>query len=269
MKHVLLFSVLGGALVLFAAAPAEAQSKRIRDSNWRQHDRSGAARRESVQRFAFELRGGVYYPAIDEEFNGPRPYHDFFGDRSRFAFGIEFDWQALRIPWVGTVGPGLGVGFTTATGPGYREGTYGKTGLAYDYQRVGEVSLSILPMYLSAVVRFDEIHRRTGVPIVPYGKIGLGVGLWWADAGGETATSKGADGAEFLGRGTSYGLHWALGGMLALDWLGRRGMAALDQETGINHVYLFGEWMNQNLGLGSGQMHVGTSTWMAGIAMEM
>jgi len=268
MKRALILSILGSALVVLAASPAEAQSKRIRDSNWRQQDRGGVQRSGSKQRFALELRFGLYYPEVDEEIPGSTVYKDFFGEKSRFAVGAEFDWQALRIPFVGTIGPGVGLTFTTASGPGYRAGTYGQTGLAYTQQRVGEVSMTILPMHVSAVLRLDELYRRTGFPIVPYGKIGLGVGLWWISAGDETAKYKDSSGAEVLGRGTSYGLHWALGGMLALDWLGRRSMASLDEETGINHVYLFGEWYNQNLGLGGG-MHVGASTWAAGLTFEM
>ena len=268
MRSKIFASALVGLAALFVAEGAEAQQRRIRNSNWRQSDRTGAQQQGSPQRFAFELRFGLYYPAVDEEFGGSGPYSTFFGDKGRFYIGGEFDWQALRIPWVGSIGPGIGIGYTSATSKAFREGTYGATGLAYDDQRIGETSLTILPMNLSAVVRFDEIFRRTGIPVIPYGKVGLGAGLWWVDAGDETAKIGTGD-DEISGVGLSYGLHWALGGMLALDWLGRRSMAALDQESGINHMHLFGEWYNQNLGLGPDQMKVGTSTWTVGLALEM
>ena len=56
----------------------------------------------------------------------------------------------------------------------------------------------------------------------------------------------------------------------SLRWisLGCCEMSALDQETGVNHIYLFGEWFNQNLGLGANQMRIGTSTWTAGMTFE-
>jgi hypothetical protein len=120
-------------------------------------------------------------------------------------------------------------------------------------------------MYVSAVVRFDELFRRTQIPIVPYGKIGLGYGIWWCTvAGGDCAP---VDGDE--PKGGSLGVHWAIGGSIALDFLGRREMSALDQETGVNHVHIFGEWYNQNLGLALDPMRVGTSTWMTGLLLEM
>jgi len=255
-----------GLASLFMAEGAEAQSSsRIPDTNWRKRDRGGVDGKRSPQRFAFELRFGAYTPAIDDEFGGSAtPYRDFFGDGMLFHFGAEFDWQAVRIPYVGTLGPGVGFGYVSTSAEAYLVNTYGTSAP----ERAGSTSLTILPMYVSAVVRFDELMRRTGVPIVPYGKVGLGAGLWWVNTGDKG--SKVGDGdTAILGRGTSLGIHWALGGMLALDWLGQRSMASLDQETGINHVYLFGEWMNQNLGLFGDSMRVGTSTWMVGLTMEM
>ncbi|MDI3287699.1 MXAN_2562 family outer membrane beta-barrel protein [Polyangium sp. 15x6] len=269
MRTKIVASALVAIAALLAAEGAEAQTtRRIRDSNWRQSERA-SVQQGSPQRFALELRFGPYYPAVDDEFGGNGPYSKFFGDKGRFHFGAEFDWQALRIPWVGSFGPGFGLGYTSASGRAFREGTYdAPAGMPYDEQRVGETSLTILPMHVSAVLRFDELFRRTGFPIIPYGKIGFGAGLWWVDVGDQTAEVGTGDDAV-KGRGLSYGVHWALGGMLALDWLGRRSMAALDQESGVNHVHLFGEWTNQNLGLGGNQMKVGTSTWTVGFTLEM
>jgi hypothetical protein len=165
--------LLAGAIVV-AAYPAEAQSHRIRRNNWRQHNRGSGVYKGTPQRFAFELRGGPYYPAVDEEFGGPGPYARYFGDSGRFSFGAEFDWQALRIPWVGTFGPGFGLAYTSATEKAFAEGDL-KT-------RTGETALKIMPMHISAVVRFDELFRRTQIPFVPYVKLGIGYGLWWCTA---------------------------------------------------------------------------------------
>lgn len=252
-------ALLAGAFIV-ATLPAEAQSHRVRRNNWRQHNRGSGIYKGTPQRFAFELRGGPYYPTVDEEaaLRGAPTYTAFFGDEWRLYLGAEFDWQAVRIPWVGTLGPGIGVGFMSATGQGLA-GT----------ERKGETTLKIIPMHVSAVVRFDELFRRTSIPVVPYAKLGLGVGLWWCTVGSNDCKDVEDDGTEVPGEGTSYGVHWALGGAIALDFLGRREMSALDQETGINHIYLFGEWFNQNLGLGKGQMLIGTSTWTAGMTMEM
>lgn len=249
---------LAGCAALALAGAASAQTSR---GNWRQLDRS--TRKETThvgtpQNFAFELRFGPYYPQVDEEFGGNGPYTQVFDEDPQFYFGLELDWLPLRIPWVGAIGPGLGWGYTATSAKAKIAGT--ETDSAQD------TSLTIMPMHLSAVARFDELMRRTGIPFVPYLKAGLGLGLWSAGTSSETAEAD-----NVLGRDTTWGLHFALGGMLALNWLDHRSSARLDETMGVNHIYLFGEWMNANLdGLGSRpQMHVGSSSFVFGIAADM
>jgi hypothetical protein len=235
----------------------------MRDTNWRKRDRrSVRADFGSPQSLAFELRFGGYNPAIDDEFGGAHtPYKDIFGDKFTFQLGLEVDWQALRIPWVGTLGPGAGWGYMSTAAPAKDIDT-GKNAKVNTW-------LTIMPMHVSAVLRADELLRRTGFPVAPYGKFGFGLAHWGTGITGKTSEISGGDKTVY-GRGLSYGLHWAVGGMLALDWISPRSMAALDQETGVNHVYVFGEWANYNLGIfGGNQMRVGTSTWVVGMALEM
>lgn len=265
MRGAIVAGALAAAALVCVAEPAFAQRSRsgVGGTNWRQRDRrTSREEKGSPQRFAFELRFGPYYPAIDDEFGGTGPYQQMFGDSGKFSFGFEFDWQPLRIPWVGTVGPGVGWTFMSTSTKAYKQGSRTE-------QSSVDTSLTIMPMHLSGVLRLDELFRRTGVPVVPYGKIGFGMATWSTSIADETSkVTSGGD--EVLGRGLSFGLHWAVGGMLALDWLSPRSMATLDAETGINHVYVFGEWLNYNLGTFSdAQMQVGTSTWTVGIAMEM
>ncbi|WP_437667270.1 MXAN_2562 family outer membrane beta-barrel protein [Sorangium sp. So ce1182] len=248
------------ALLVASAASAQTRGSA---SNWRQTDRSSVARDErfgSPQSFAFELRFGPYSPEVDEEeaLAGAAPYRTTFGDVQQFYFGLELDWLPLRVPYVGLIGPGVGWGYTSKSTGAFAAGTTTKT----DEQ----TSLTVMPMHLSAVARFDELMRRTGIPIVPYAKAGLGMGLWYSVSGPRAAN---VDGVR--GEGITWGTHLALGGALALNWLDRRSSSQLDESTGINHTYLFGEWMYANLdGLGSSpQMHVGTSTWVLGLALDM
>jgi hypothetical protein len=269
VRFVQIASVLvAGALVL-STLPAEAQSRHIRKNNWRQRGRGGGIYKGTPQYLALELRGGPYYPAVDEEFGGPGPYARYFGDEWRLFLGAEIDWQAYRIPWVGTIGPGFGVGYMSATEKAYADGVLSDGDPSNDETRAGETTLNIMPMHLSVVLRIDELFRRTQFPFVPYAKIGLGYGLWWCTAGSNDCKVVNSSGAETLGSGASYGVHWALGGSVPLDFLGRREMSALDQETGVNHIHIFAEWYNQNLGLGANQMRIGTSTWMTGMVFEM
>ena len=272
--------LLGGALLLGASAAAAQQSGAIGDSNWRQTSRP--TRRDayaSSQHFAFELRFGPYSPEVDEEFGAgfgddpTAPYAKTFGEPNedgqwetdpQFYFGLEFDWQAARIPYVGVIGPGFGWGFTTVSA------------VAKTYPKLEpsgtDTSLTIMPMHLSAVLRGDELMRRTGVPLVPYGKFGLGFATWSASTtSGDSSVPDPENSMETVaGSGVTWGIHMALGAMLALNWLDGRSAATLDETTSVNHIYVFGEWMNASLdGLGSRpQMHVGTSTWVLGLTAD-
>ncbi|WP_437679940.1 MXAN_2562 family outer membrane beta-barrel protein [Sorangium sp. So ce131] len=249
----------GAALLVASAASAQVGTPH---NDWRRINRSsnGSDRYASPQSFAFEARFGAYFPGVDEEFSagGAGPYERSFGGDNLFYFGLELDWLPLRIPYVGAIGPGLGWGYTSASGKGFEDGTEDRS--------EEDTSLTIMPMHLSAVIRFDELMRRTGVPVVPYAKGGLGMGLWYA---GKASGGDEQDGVA--GEGITWGTHFAFGAMLALNWLDRRSASQLDESTGINHTYLFGEWMFANLdGLGSRpQMHVGSSTWVLGLALDM
>ncbi len=66
-------------------------------------------------------------------------------------------------------------------------------------------------------------------------------------------------------------LCFAVGGMLGLNWLDRRSGTMARETTGIDHAYLFGEWMYNKLDYGFGKdgMHIGTSSWVVGIALDL
>lgn len=225
------------------------------------HDELGRYERrrrtsESPQDVAIELRFGRYVPNADEGLNGT-PYKDVFGDKNRYYLGAEVDWQLLRIPMLGTLAPGLGAGYTIASANArFSDGS----GVSKQ-----KTSLAILPMYLVGVLRADVVARETLVPVVPYAKLGLGYALWWSE---DQETTSLADGK--LGRGRSYGYQFALGAMFLLDIIDRQDAKAADASIGLNHSYVFCEWLKSDLsGFGSkDQLQVGTSTWTLGLAME-
>ncbi len=261
--------LLGAALIVAAPSLAEAQSK-IPDNDWRQTER-GLEEPADTQ-FAVEVRFGPYWPAVDDEpgLSG-KPYERTFGTDGLFYFGLEFDYLPLRIPYVGMFGPGVGWGYTWASADAKKTGC---TPTEEDDCSSGDVtSLTIMPMHLSAVLRADELMRRTGVPIVPYGKFGAGLGIWSAaqTAGLSTVEeTRGGKTVEVEGEGLSWGLHVGLGAMFALNWLDTGSAGRLRESTGIAHVYLFGEWMDAILtGLGTGNtMYVGSSTVVVGLAAD-
>lgn len=249
-------ALAGGASLLVAAA-AQAQSANLHGGEWRRANRP--TNPDDEQSFVFEIRFGPYYPQVDEEFSiSPGPYERAFDNDPQFYFGLELDWLPLRIPWVGIIGPGFGWGYTATSANAKITGQ--------ETESAQETSLTIMPMHLSAVARFDEIMRRTVVPVVPYLKLGLGLGLWSAGTSSETAVQDGV-----LGRDTTWGIHFALGAMLSLNFLDPRSGSQLNQSVGIGNIYVFGEWMNANLdGIGSRpQMHIGSSSWVLGLAAQL
>jgi hypothetical protein len=245
--------VLSSLAVFTATATAHAQGV----------DEFGAygARREnrgeSPQHVALEIRIGRYVPSVDSEFNGATPYQTMFGDDNRYSIGLEVDWQAMRIPYVGTLGPGFSFGYTKATASAFLTRQFPE-------RSQEDTALRIFPMYAVAVLRADYIARNTPVPLVPYAKLGVGAALWSISNGGGTAYV-----GSLAGSGLSYGPQFALGGMLLLDAFDRDAAMEMDQDTGVNNAYFFLEWYVSELGIGANQMHVGTNTWVLGLALEI
>lgn len=268
-----LFPVGVAAGVLAVSSPAAAQSSGGSAASWRQRSRNASL---PDAKFTFEARFGAYYPEVDEELNGAAtPFADYFGKGAQFYFGLELDWTPIRIPYVGRLGPSFGWGITTMNGQATIVGDTPSTGADSETTSGPSTSLTIHAMHTSAVLRVDEIARRTVVPIVPYAKVGFGFGIW--NSGTANGTSKaGSDCAATtpasctVAEGMSIGPHIALGGMLGLNWLDPRSGVMGRQNSGINQVYLFGEWMWANLdsGVGKTGMHIGTSTWVLGLALD-
>jgi len=216
---------------------------------------------KSRQNFALELRFSPYTPQIDDEPGlSTKPYANTFGG-SRLMISGEFDWQVLRIPGLGTIGPGVGVGYTSmsadaVTSSGRPSGD--------------TTSLSIYPFWGVAVLRADVFYRNFGFPLVPYMKAGLGYALWTASNTGGTSEAKDRTGALISGKGTSWGTQFALGVAFALDAIDQGASRNMDNATGINSTYIFFEayWLSLN-GFGSNNtLRVGTNTWAMGLAFE-
>lgn len=231
---------------------------------------------ESPQRFAAELRFSPYRPQIDDEpglalkdpsrpeLGRETPYADAFGSTPRLMVALEVDWQALRIPYVGTIGPGLAAGYTSMSAS-----VTTTSGRASGDQ----TSLDIYPFWGAAVLRGDELYRKLRIPLVPYGKLGVSYALWRASNTGSTSQAPvpGTTPPQIVsGKGHTWGTYAALGLSFALDALDRGAARNFDETLGINHTYIFGEYYFLGLdGLGqSNALRVGSNTWAAGLAFE-
>jgi hypothetical protein len=213
----------------------------------------------SAQNAAIELRFGRYVPRVDDGVESP-VFEDFFGDDNRYLLGFELDWQIWRAPYVGTLGVGAGWGYTSISAPNQPTG---QEGVPNEQPIAQESTLSIMPMYAVGVLRVDVLSRQLGVPLVPYGKLGLGYAFWWVNDG--IATARNNEGVA--GKDISVGTHAALGGMLLLDTFDPVAARAMDAEAGINNSYIFFEWLWSDFD--GDQMNVGASTWMTGLAIEL
>ena len=256
-------AAVAAATLLFLTATASAD------------DRTGVLegrhhRYETPQRFALEFRFTRYTPRIDSapELNGETPYQNTFGTLPRLEISTEFDWQVLRIPHLGTLGPGVSVGYTSMAA---------KARAHADPALVsGEnTSLDIFPMYVVVVLRADVFAREMQIPLVPYVKGGVGYALWRAynDAGTSSVPvdANNASAGAVSGKGHTFGSHVAAGIALHLNQFDNAASVNLDNSVGINHTYFFAEYMlSQLTGLGqSHALYVGTNTWTMGLTFEM
>lgn len=268
----------GGVMLLLLAAPSVARADHdIPDTNWRQSHRPTPPAPDT--KYAFEVRFGPYWPQVDDEpgLTG-KPYEDTFGTDPRFYFGLEFDWMPFRIPYVGTIGFAVGWGYTWASANALAQGcdpaTTADTNADDDLgpcETEDVTTLHIMPMHSSVVLRGDELMRRTGVPLVPYGKFGFGWAYWKSSkTAGVSHVDVGDPEDDLYAEDVTIGLHAALGLALALNWLDTASAGSLRESTGIAHAYLFAEWMNAMLtGFGGGQLRAGSSTFVTGLAFDL
>ncbi len=249
--------LLAALAVTLAPTPAHAQEDRLDPLGGKEH---GV---HSPQHFAAELRFSPYTPDIDSDpaLNGQTPYRNVFGTAPRFFIGAEFDWQAVRIPHLGTFGPGVSVGYTTMSDPAQFTMPHDGT------TESGETtSLAIFPMAAMAVLRADVFWREVGIPLVPYAKLGLAYALWRAS---NTLGTSSFDGVE--GKGHSFGTHVALGLSLNLNPFDLYAAQNFDDAMGVNGTYLFAEWTREDyngLGFQSDPLRVGGTNWTFGLAFE-
>ena len=238
------------ALLLLGARPARAdftvQESTQPSGHW-----------HSPQTFAAQLSFGPYRPDVDSEFSNRQPYADYFGDGKNLLSQIQVEYQILHR--LGTLGVGLGAGFfrVSANAPVAQNPA----------QPSGDKStLTVVPVSLSAVYRFDYFLDRDGFPLVPHAKLGLDWAYWRiTDGNGEIARAGGLN-----ARGGTLGWHAVIGVALVLDFLDPTAARDFDVEMGVNHtalVFEFGHYDISGLGMAN-RMHLGDNAWTLGLLFE-
>ncbi len=184
-----------------------------------------AVRAESPRWGSFELRLSGYLPNVDSEFHGTaHPFADAFGNSRSLMFRAEVA-RSLFTQW-GTLDLGVGAGYWSKSGKGLlQDGT----------PSADETALKIIPISVSLTYRFDLTVEKLGIPLVPYVRLSFLRYQWWVTNGaGDTPTSHGASGS-----GATNGYSFTGGIAFLLDFLDEQLAREMDNDTGINHTYLF------------------------------
>ena len=217
----------------------------------------------SPQYFHLEFKFGGYLPDIDSEFdNGKTPFADLFGDDLGFMFKTELAVEIWR-PF-GTISLGGVAGYYTIGAAPFKDTGDDTTPSSTSSRLTGETELTLVPLALLLIYRADFLYSEWRVPVIPYVKFGINYHLWWISKGnGDTATFGGEEAS-----GGTFGWQVNAGVSLLLDVFQPSSAKTLDTDTGINHTYLFFEFVHvQADGFGSDNvLHVGDTAWQGGLA---
>ncbi|MBX9768973.1 MAG: hypothetical protein K2X47_16990 [Bdellovibrionales bacterium] len=177
---------------------------------------------ESDQKHSLGIRVGLFSPPSLINPQTGQSFQTIYGQSSRPMILLEYEWQLLQLP-IGKMGLAIGSGIYTATGNGF----YKNPNLQPPaFPRAEEVySFYLFPNSLSAIYRLQFFDRQIIVPYASAGVDYFGI-LETRDDGGSTRFGGGS------------GIHFGGGASIQLDFLSRESMFELDQEFGINHIYL-------------------------------
>ncbi|WP_163996834.1 MXAN_2562 family outer membrane beta-barrel protein [Pyxidicoccus caerfyrddinensis] len=204
---------------------------------------------------AIVLRLGGYRPLIDEEeaLNGATPYKDTFGDASLLLFEAEL--QRFFYQGIGTAGLSLSAGYGEK---------YAAARLS-DGSKAGEqTALRVIPLGFNLFYKFDYAAFEWGIPLVPYGKLGLIYTPWWITKGSGTEVVGGNQGS-----GGKWGWGATAGVAFMLDVLEPRFARDFDSDLGVNHSYLFAEYIYADVNdFGGGGLNLSSRRWMFGLALD-
>lgn len=197
---------------------------------------------ESPRSGAVELRLGSYRPAELGSAGSAFTSQQIFGNNHLLLAEVEIQ----RFVYQGVGSAGLGLSF------GYAE----KWGQVPD--QTEKTAVMVAPLQLNALYKFDYAAFTWGVPLVPYGKLGLNLTPFWSQTG-----------ADAQGGGTRYGWGAAAGLMFMLDVVDRRFARDFDTDLGVNHSYLFAEYVYRNVNnFGNAPTDLSSTHWMFGLALD-
>lgn len=180
-----------------------------------------SARAESPRWGSFEVTAGTYLPNIDSEFAGTTaPYAAAFGTSGSWMFRVGASRALLT--GFGSLELGVAAGFMRVPGHAVKlDGT----------RSADETSLKVIPTSATLTYRLDVFADRYSIPFAPYGRVAFERYNWWVtDGEGDSAQT-----------GATNGWSVAAGLALLIDVFDRDLARELDNDSGVNHTYVFFE----------------------------
>lgn len=187
---------------------------------------------------SLDIRFGSYTPQVDREFastNKATPYATLMNDGA-WEIGATLDWRI----WHAFGEFSMGMGAARWTKEGQSLTLTGAT-------TADTTSLSIVPISIDAVYRFDVLAERYDFPLIPYVRGGVVYALWWMENGLGNLSRTTIGGTEYVGRGGTGGFYGTVGLRLLLDVFEPQSARSFDIEMGVNHSYLFAEYKKLSL----------------------
>ncbi len=174
----------------------------------------------SEQKNAVAVRIGPYSPINLYNAENGNSFDDIYGSASPVIIHIDYEWKLFS--GFGRMGLRAGSGVFFANGNGrFSNGDPAQEGY----------TLLMLPNSVSAVLYLQFWDRQ---PLIPYVEGGLDAFVFneYRD-----------DGKPTFGRfGGSLAAHASFGGLIPLNLFDRLGMIRIDQEYGINNIYISAEY---------------------------
>ncbi len=176
---------------------------------------------------SLDIGFGPYVPDVDSEFpTKPGPYELMFGTKVGWVFTGTLS-KSLFTRY-GSLDVGFKTGYFSKSGKGLVADPSSPTG----FSRAGaSSSFRIIPTSAVLTYRFDWPVERYKIPVAPYVRAAFERYNWWITRGTGGTVQKGATNG------------WSAAGGVALlvDRLDPQLAREFDQESGVNHTYLFFE----------------------------
>lgn len=208
--------------------------------------------------WSLRLAGGPYLPDIDTEPGANGAYACIFGQDPWVLGDLSAD--LILFDAFGSLSLGAEMSYFTKSGKERdaisADGSCGAVTSSSN-------TLHLLPLSANLQYRFDWLYKMVGLPLAPYGRIGLIAAPWSITRNGLLEKT----GGSLAGLRT--GWQWAAGLALVLDIFEPAAMARVRETGTFQHSYLFAEWREMHIdGFGTPGFILGDQTWMAGIAVD-